>query len=88
MVIAFATSPVLLMTASSTLGLAAGVQKLCEDLQPPDYPVLKEVADDPTIWDGLTLVGLVTREETDATVNLSVYQSLRYIQYDPYSNSQ
>ena len=70
------------MATSASLGLATGIQKLCEDLQPPDYPVLREVVDDPEVWGGLTLVGLVTREETDATVNLSVYQSLRYVVHD------
>ena len=72
------SSPVLLMTATVSFGLATGVQKLCEDLKPPDYPVLREVADNPAVWGGLTLVGLVTREETNAAVNLSIYQSLRY----------
>ncbi|CAI7999630.1 Prominin-1, partial [Geodia barretti] len=36
------SSPVLLMTATVSFGLATGVQKLCEDLQPPNYPVLRE----------------------------------------------
>lgn len=66
-----------MLAASATLGLATGVQKVCEDLEPPDYPIVREVADDPAVWGGLTLVGLVTREETNTAVNLSVYQSLR-----------
>ena len=79
-VVAFVASPVMFMAASATLGLATGVQKLCEDLEPPDYPVIRGVADNPSVWgSGLTLVGLVTREETDAAVNLSIYHSLRYI---------
>ena len=66
------------MTATVSFGLATGVQKLCQDLQPPEYPLLREVVDDPAVWGGLTLVGLVTREETNTAVNLSLYQSLRY----------
>lgn len=77
-VIAFATSPVLLVVTSMTYGLATGVQKLCSDIEPPDYPVFREVADNPAVWGGVTLIGVLTRETYYTTVNISITKTLRY----------
>jgi hypothetical protein len=77
MVVAFVASPVLLVAASATLGLGTGLQKLCRDVQPPDYAVIREVVDDPSVWGGLTLLGRVSLEETYSAVNISIYSSLR-----------
>lgn len=81
-VIAFVASPVLLMTTAASLGLAGGIEKVCEDLEAPEYTLFKEVVDDPNVWGGVTLVGLVTRELTNTVVNISIHQSLRYV-YTP-----
>ena len=77
--IAFATSPVLLVVTSMTYGLGTGVQKLCSDIEPPDYPALREVADNPEVWGGVTLIGVLTRENFDDTVNISITKTLRYV---------
>ena len=79
MILAFVSSPLLLIVTSASYGLATGVQKVCDDLRPPDYSLFHEVADNPSVWGGYTLVGVITRETVAKTVNLSITQTLRYI---------
>lgn len=67
-----------MITASISYGLATGIQKLCDELQPPDYYVFSEVADDPLVWGGVTLVGAITREISGTAINISIAQTLRY----------
>lgn len=67
------------MVTSASYGLATGVQKVCNDLQPPDYLVFREVADNPSFWGGVTLVGVITRETVATTINLSIAQTLRCV---------
>lgn len=76
-VVVFISTSLLLVVASASYGLATGVQKVCNDLQPPDYSLFREVADDPSMWGGYTLVGVVTRETVGRTVNLSISHLLR-----------
>lgn len=71
----------LLVVTSVSYGLATGVQKVCDDLQPPEYHLLTEVADDPAVWGGVTLVGLISREKFTSTVNLSLSQILTYVHF-------
>ena len=76
---AFVTSPLLLVVTSVSYGLATAVLKTCNELRPPEYSILREVADDPSVWGGVTLVGVITRETFSTTVNLSIAQTLRYM---------
>ena len=65
------------MVTSASYGLATGVQKVCGDLQDPDYSIFRQVADNPSAWGGYTLVGAVTREAASRTVNVSISHVLR-----------
>lgn len=76
-VVVFISTSLLLVVASASYGLATGVQKVCNDLQPPDYTLFREVADNPSVWGGYTLVGVITRETVSRTVNLSISHLLR-----------
>ena len=76
-VIAFVASPVFMVVTSMTYGLVTAVQKVCEDIQPPDYPVLRDVADDPAVWGGVTFVGVLTRERFNSAVNITITRALR-----------
>ena len=71
----------LLVATSVSYGLATGVQKVCDDLQPPNYHLLTEVADEPAVWGGVTLIGLISREQSHSTttVNISLSQILTYV---------
>lgn len=66
-----------MIATSASYGVATGMQKLCDELQPPDYPVFSEVADDPLVWGGVTLAGAITRETLGTTLNISIAQTLR-----------
>ena len=68
-----------MIVTSASYGLATVVLKTCNELRPPEYSVLREVADDPSLWGGVTLVGVITGETFATTVNLSIAQALRYM---------
>ena len=68
-----------MVVTSASYGLGAAVLKVCNELRPPEYSVLREVADDPTLWGGVTLVGVITGEIFVTTVNLSIVQTLKYV---------
>lgn len=66
-----------MIATSASYGLATGMQKLCDELEPPDYSIFSEVTDDPLVWGGVTLAGAVTRETFGTTLNISIAQTLR-----------
>ena len=78
-IVAFVVSPLLMVVTSASYGLATVVLKVCNELRPPEYSILREVADDPSLWGGVTLVGVITEETFVTTVNLSIVQTLRYV---------
>ena len=59
------------MLAALQFFIGTGMQKICNDLRPPNYTLIKEILDNPSIWDGSTLVGSFT------SVNLSISDFLR-----------
>ena len=68
-----------MVVTSASYGLGAAVLKVCNELRPPEYSILREVADDPSLWGGVTLVGVITGESFATTVNLSIVQTLKYV---------
>ena len=66
-----------MVATGASYGVATGMQKLCGELQPPDYAIFSEVTDDPSEWGGVTLAGAITRETFGTTLNISIAQTLR-----------
>ena len=72
----FLTSGVLLTLTSLTFLLGTTIQKICTDLEPPDYVMFREVLDNPSLWGGHTLIGSIAGE-SDVSLNLSVSDFLK-----------
>ncbi len=58
--------------------LSTTAQKICNDLEPPDYVLFVEVVDNPSLWDGYTLIGSIA-EELDVSLNLSLASFLKCV---------
>ncbi|KAL5471303.1 hypothetical protein EMCRGX_G029401 [Ephydatia muelleri] len=56
--------------------LGAPLQKLCESISSPSYPMFREVMDNTTLWGGVTLIGNVTAGLLKTPINISLSQTL------------
>ena len=55
------------------------LQKICNDIAPPQYVFLANTVDNQTVWGGATLVGtlLASQLSTDLNANISVVGILK-----------
>ncbi len=72
----FVTAGFFVAMTSLMYFLSTTTQKICNDLEPPGYIVFVEVADNPSLWGGSTLVGSIA-EDLDLSLNLSLADFLK-----------
>lgn len=54
------------------------LQKICNDVEPGRYLVLREIVDNPSLWDGNTLIGAATEVAIERSLNLSITGFLKW----------
>lgn len=67
---------ILMLTLVLLFILGTPLQKVCETISPPTYPIFSEVMDDTALWGGVTLIGNLTAGALNMPVNISVSQIL------------
>lgn len=68
----FALCGVLLVFSVIFYFISTILQKVCNDLAPPDYVLFSSVIDNKTLWDGSTLIGRILRGQLGSSVDLSL----------------
>ena len=58
---------------------STGMQKICNDLAPPEYTAFQRIFDDRQVWDGRTLVGNILHSQLGIDSNISISTFLRYV---------
>lgn len=69
----------LLILASFMYVSSTGMQKICNDLAPPEYTAFQRVFDNCQVWDGRTLVGNILHSQLGIDSNISISTFLRYV---------
>ena len=69
----------LLILASFLYFSSTGMQKICNDLAPPEYIAFQRIFDDRQVWEGRTLVGNILNSQLGIDSNFSVITFLRYV---------
>lgn len=76
MALSFVTAGFFLAMTTLIYFLSTTAQKICDDLEPPGYIIFVEVADNPSLWGGYTLVGSIA-DDMDVSLNLSLASFLK-----------
>ena len=58
---------------------STAIQKICNDLAPPEYVTFERIFDDRQVWNGRTLVGNILYNQLGIDSNISVTTFLRYV---------
>ena len=75
--LSFLFGGLLLVLASFMYFASTGMQKICNDLAPPEYVIFERVFDDRQVWNGRTLVGSFLYNQLGIDSNVSVTTFLR-----------
>lgn len=70
--LSFLSGGLLLIIASLMYFSSTGMQKICNDLAPPEYVAFQRIFDDRQVWDGRTLVGNILHSKLSIDANISI----------------
>lgn len=77
--LSFMSGGLLLILASFMYFSSTGMQKICNDLAPPEYTAFQRIFDDQQVWEGRTLVGNILHSQFGINSNVSITTFLRYV---------
>lgn len=79
--LSFLSGGLLLILSSFMYFGSTALQKICNDLAPPEYTVFQRIFDDRQVWNGRTLVGSILQSQLNIDSNISITTFLRWV-YD------